>query len=42
VFVFQQKIGLIGRRRMLALIAVMFWAMRWPTGWLESPWRPDW
>ncbi|HEY6306936.1 MAG TPA: acyltransferase [Candidatus Angelobacter sp.] len=36
VFVFQQKIGLIGRERMLALIAVMLWAMRWPTGWLVA------
>jgi peptidoglycan/LPS O-acetylase OafA/YrhL len=36
VFVFQQKIGLIGRGRMLALIAVMLWAMRGPTGWLVA------
>ncbi len=36
VFVFQQKIGLIGRGRMLALIAMMLWAMRWPTGWLVA------
>ncbi len=36
VFVFQQKIGLIGRGRMLALIAAMLWAMRWPTGWLVA------
>lgn len=34
VFVFQYKIGLIGWRRMLCLIAVMTWAMRGPTGWL--------
>jgi peptidoglycan/LPS O-acetylase OafA/YrhL len=36
VFVFQSKIGLIGRGRMLALIAVMLWAMRGPTGWLVA------
>jgi peptidoglycan/LPS O-acetylase OafA/YrhL len=36
VFVFQQKIGLIGRGRMLALIAAMLWAMRWPTGWVVA------
>jgi peptidoglycan/LPS O-acetylase OafA/YrhL len=36
VFVFQQKIGLIGRGRMLALIAAMLWAMRGPTGWLVA------
>jgi peptidoglycan/LPS O-acetylase OafA/YrhL len=36
VFVFQQKIGLIGRGRLLALIAAMLWAMRWPTGWLVA------
>jgi peptidoglycan/LPS O-acetylase OafA/YrhL len=36
VFVFQQKIGLIGRGRMLALIATMLWAMRGPTGWLVA------
>lgn len=36
VFVFQHKIGLIGWRRMLALIAVMLWAMRGPTGWLVA------
>jgi len=36
VFVFQYKIGLIGRGRMVALMAVMFWAMRWPTGWTEA------
>jgi peptidoglycan/LPS O-acetylase OafA/YrhL len=36
VFVFQGKIGLIGRGRMLALIAVMLWAMRGPTGWLVA------
>ncbi|HJX85308.1 MAG TPA: hypothetical protein VJ723_13285, partial [Candidatus Angelobacter sp.] len=34
VFVFQYKMGLIGWRRMLCLIAVMTWAMRGPTGWL--------
>lgn len=36
VFVFQHKIGLIGRGRMLALIAVMLWAMRGPIGWLVA------
>src|SRR5262245_50648246 len=36
VFVFQQKVGLIGRQRMVALIAVMVWAMRRPTGWTEA------
>jgi peptidoglycan/LPS O-acetylase OafA/YrhL len=36
VFVFQNKSGLIGRGRMLALIAAMLWAMRWPTGWLVA------
>ncbi|HKD45547.1 MAG TPA: acyltransferase [Candidatus Angelobacter sp.] len=36
VFVFQEKIGLIGRGRMLALTAAMLWAMRWPTGWLAA------
>ncbi len=34
VFVFQYKIGMIGWRRLLCLIAAMVWAMRWPTGWL--------
>jgi peptidoglycan/LPS O-acetylase OafA/YrhL len=36
VFVFQYKIGLIGWRRMLALIAIMLLAMRRPTGWTEA------
>jgi peptidoglycan/LPS O-acetylase OafA/YrhL len=36
VFVFQHKIGVIGRGRMLALIAAMLWAMRGPTGWLVA------
>jgi peptidoglycan/LPS O-acetylase OafA/YrhL len=36
VFVFQYKIGLIGRWRLLALIAAMLWAMRWPTGWTDA------
>lgn len=36
VFVFQYKIGLIGRQRMLALIGVMLWTMRRPTGWTEA------
>lgn len=36
VFVFQHKIGLIGRERLLALIAAMLWAMRGPTGWIVA------
>ena len=36
VFVFQHRIGLIGRGRMLALIALMLWAMHGPTGWLVA------
>jgi peptidoglycan/LPS O-acetylase OafA/YrhL len=36
VFVFQERIGLIGRGRLLALIGLMLWAMRWPTGWLVA------
>jgi peptidoglycan/LPS O-acetylase OafA/YrhL len=36
VLVFQHKIGLIGRGRMLTLIAAMLWAMRGPTGWLVA------
>jgi peptidoglycan/LPS O-acetylase OafA/YrhL len=36
VFAFQYKIGLIGRGRLLALIAAMLWAMRWPTGWIVA------
>jgi peptidoglycan/LPS O-acetylase OafA/YrhL len=36
VFVFQFKIGLIGRSRLLLLMAAMLWAMRWPTGWTEA------
>jgi peptidoglycan/LPS O-acetylase OafA/YrhL len=36
VFVFQYKIGLIGRARLLLLMAAMLWAMRWPTGWTEA------
>ena len=36
VFVFQYKAGLIGWRRLLCLMAVMVWAMRWPTGWLVA------
>ncbi|HLW52052.1 MAG TPA: acyltransferase [Candidatus Angelobacter sp.] len=34
VFVFQYKIGLMGRWRLLALMAVLLWSMRWPTGWV--------
>ncbi len=34
VFVFQYKMGLIGWRRMLCLIAIMVWTMRGPTGML--------
>jgi peptidoglycan/LPS O-acetylase OafA/YrhL len=33
VFVFQFRIGLIGRWRLLALMAVLIYAMRGPTGW---------
>jgi peptidoglycan/LPS O-acetylase OafA/YrhL len=36
VFVFQYKIGLIGRGRLLALMTLMLWAMRGPTGWLVA------
>jgi peptidoglycan/LPS O-acetylase OafA/YrhL len=36
VFVFQFRIGLIGWTRLLALIAVMLWAMRGPTGWVVA------
>ena len=36
VFVFQHKMGIIGRKRMLALLAVMLWAMRGPTGWIVA------
>jgi peptidoglycan/LPS O-acetylase OafA/YrhL len=36
VFVFQYKIGLMGRSRLLLLLAAMLWAMRWPTGWTEA------
>jgi peptidoglycan/LPS O-acetylase OafA/YrhL len=36
VFVFQYKARLIGRGRLLALIAAMLWAMRWPTGWVVA------
>jgi peptidoglycan/LPS O-acetylase OafA/YrhL len=36
VFVFQYKIGLMGRWRLLLLMAAMLWAMRWPTGWTEA------
>src|SRR5262249_10675746 len=36
VFVFQYRIGLIGRGRLLLLMAAMLWAMRWPTGWTEA------
>jgi peptidoglycan/LPS O-acetylase OafA/YrhL len=36
VFVFQHKIGIIGNRRLLALIAVMLWSMRGPTGWIVA------
>src|SRR5260370_11555534 len=36
VFVFQHRIGLIGPCRMLALIAVMLWAMHGPTGWVVA------
>ena len=36
VFVFQHKIGLIGRWRLLALMAALAWAMRGPTGWLVA------
>lgn len=34
VFVFQYKMGLIGSRRLVLLIAVMLWSMRGPTGWV--------
>lgn len=33
VFVFQHKVGIIGRGRLLTLIPVMLCAMRGPTGW---------
>ena len=33
VFVFQHKIGLIERWRLLSLMALMLWSMRGPTGW---------
>src|SRR5262249_5711672 len=36
VFVFQYKVGIIGQTRLLALIATMLWAMRWPTGWIVA------
>lgn len=36
VFVFQHRIGLIGRTRLLALIAAMLWAMHRPTGWIVA------
>ena len=36
VFVFQYKIGIIGRGRLLALMAVMLWSMRGPTGWIVA------
>lgn len=36
VFVFQYRMRLIGWRRLLLLITVMVWAMRWPTGWVVA------
>ena len=36
VFVFQYRVGLIGARRLLSLVAVMLWAMRGPNGWVVA------